>query len=178
MSALVVYESMFGNTRDVAQAVGAGLGDRMSTSIYECGSAPTTIAKEVDIVVVGAPTHAFGLSRPSTRASARQKTDAPLISQRGGLREWLEAMSFDATAPPAVAAFDTRVKTPRLPGSAAAKALRQLRRAGADPARGPRTFSVLGMTGPLAAGELAAAKEWGSDLATAVTPGASSAIVS
>jgi hypothetical protein len=178
MSALVVYESMFGNTKDVAEAIGAGLSDRIPTYIYECGSAPTTIAKGVDLVVVGAPNHAFGLPRASTRASAQKKTDAPLISQGAGLREWLKAMSFDATTPPEVAAFDTRVKTPLLPGSAAAKALRRLRRAGAHAARGPRTFAVLDMMGPLAPGELAAAKEWGSDLATAVTPGAASASVS
>jgi flavodoxin len=168
MSALVVYESMFGNTKDVAEAIGAGLSELVPTQVHECGSAPTTIAKDVDLLVVGAPTHAFGLSRASTRASAQQKTGTPLVSQGAGLREWLEAMSFDTTAPLEVAAFDTRVKSPRLPGSAAAKALRRLRRAGAHAARRPRTFSVLGMTGPLAEGELEAAKKWGSELASEV----------
>jgi nucleotide-binding universal stress UspA family protein len=177
MRALVVYESMFGNTRDVAQAIGAGLGDRMSTSVCECSAAPTTIPPDVDVLVVGAPTHAFGLPRASTRVSAQEKTAAPLVSQGLGLREWLAAMSFDRAALPAVAAFDTRVKVPRLPGSAAAKALRQLRRAGATAAQRPRTFSVLGMTGPLAEGELAAARQWGSDLAAAVAGGTSSATV-
>jgi hypothetical protein len=168
MSALVVYESMFGNTRDVADAIAAGLSDQMTTSVQECGSAPSTIPQDVDILVVGAPTHAFGLPRPSTRASAQEKTEAPLVSQGPGLREWLAALQFDGAAP-AGAAFDTRVKTPRLPGSAAAKALRQLRKAGARAVCGPRTFTVLGMTGPLETGEVAAARAWGTDLAAAVS---------
>jgi hypothetical protein len=166
---------MFGNTRDVADAIGAGLRDQMTTSVQECGSAPSTIPQDVDILVVGAPTHAFGLPRPSTRASAQEKTDTPLVSQGPGLREWLAALEFDGAAP-AVAAFDTRVKTPRLPGSAAAKALRQLRKAGARPLGKPRTFSVLDMTGPLEAGELAAARTWGSDLAIAALAGGTSPV--
>lgn len=178
MRALVVYESMFGNTRDVAEEVAVGLGAHLDAEVRECASAPTTIPVDVGLLVVGAPTHAFGLPRPSTRESAREKSTAPVVSQDTGLREWLAALSFDGPRP-AVAAFDTRTTTPRLPGSAAAKALRKLRRAGGRPVCGPRTFSVQGMTGPLEEGELAAARKWGSDVAaSALSGGAASAFAS
>lgn len=174
MKALVIYESMFGNTRDVAEAIGTGLRAKLSTEVYECGSAPTAIPDEIRVLVVGAPTHAFGLPRESTRASAREQTHTPLVSEGTGLREWLNAMSFESASAPAVAAFDTRVKSPRLPGSAAAKALRRLRRAGAAAIDPPRTFAVLGMTGPLAEGELNAARDWGAALGAAMAGGMSS----
>jgi hypothetical protein len=171
MRALVIYESMFGNTRDVAEAIGRGLSGHLPTTILECGSATTTIPEDVGVLVVGAPTHAFGLPRASTRKSAREKAQVPVISKGTGLREWLDAMSFDAGAAPAVAAFDTRAKSPRLPGSAAAKALRHLRRAGATALCKPRSFWVLGTTGPLEDGALAAATEWGTSLGASVTGG-------
>ncbi|MDX5309965.1 MAG: flavodoxin domain-containing protein, partial [Rhodococcus sp. (in: high G+C Gram-positive bacteria)] len=58
MRALVVYESMFGNTRHVAEAVARGLGSAVRT-------VPVTQAHEenlsdYDLVVVGGPTHAHG----------------------------------------------------------------------------------------------------------------------
>jgi hypothetical protein len=168
MRALVVYESMFGNTRDVAEAIATGLVAQVETTVSECSTAPGVVPADVDLLVVGAPTHALGLSRPSTRASAQKQADSPLVSQGQGLREWLSTLRFEGDLP-AVAAFDTRVRAPRLLGSAAPKALRRLRRSGGRPLAKARSFLVTGTTGPLAAGELAAAKSWGSELAAAVS---------
>jgi len=64
----------------------------------------------------------------------------------------------------AVATFDTRVRHPRVPGSAARSARKHLRQQGfraVDPAT---TFWVDGMEGPLLEGELDRARTWGQDL--------------
>ncbi len=175
MRALVVYESMFGNTRDVAEAIATGLVAQLATTVHECSSAPKVVPADVDLLVVGAPTHALGLSRPSTRASAHEQAGGPLVSQGQGLREWLSTLQFEGVVP-AVAAFDTRVKAPRILGSAAPKALRRLRRAGGHPIGKAHSFLVTGTTGPLATGELAAAERWGAELATVVSGGVRSEI--
>jgi hypothetical protein len=68
-----------------------------------------------------------------------------------------------------VAAFDTRVSKPRLPGSAAAAAEKRLRRLGFRVAARSRSFYVDGTTGPLVAGEPDRARHWGEELALALT---------
>ena len=70
MRALVVYESMFGNTEAVARAVADGLAEMHDVDLREVSQAPTEVIGRVDLIVVGGPTHAFSLSRPATRASA------------------------------------------------------------------------------------------------------------
>jgi hypothetical protein len=118
-SALVVFESMFGNTKAIAEAVADGLAPRMRVELLEVGSAPAAVGDDVGLLVVGGPTHAFGLSRPSTRQSAVEQGKGELVSSGTGLREWLEALG-GGSAEVAAAAFDTRIRRPRLPGSAAA----------------------------------------------------------
>ncbi len=55
MHALVVFESMFGNTQMIAQAVAEGLWlEGMSLDIVEVGTAPTVIGDDVDLLVVAA----------------------------------------------------------------------------------------------------------------------------
>lgn len=172
MSALVVYESMFGSTRDVAHAVADGLRETVPVRVVEVGSllaepGGTTVPEEVTLLVVGGPTHAFGMSRESTRASAAREARAgagALISPHAGIREWLDVVRVPAHAL-LVATFDTTVRRPHLPGSAARAAEHVLRRHGAVPVVAARSFDVLGMADGLADGELAAAQEWGRLLA-------------
>lgn len=66
MHAFVIYESMFGNTRKVAE----GLATSAKVDLREVGAAPATIEGGVDLLVVGGPTHAFSMSRPRTREDA------------------------------------------------------------------------------------------------------------
>ena len=63
MKALLVYESMFGNTEKIARAVGDGLSQEMQVELFEVRDAPPVITDLVDLVIVGGPTHAFSLSR-------------------------------------------------------------------------------------------------------------------
>ena len=158
MRVLVVYESMFGNTAAVARAVAEGMAGRVQVRTAEAGTLPGV--SDVDAVVVGAPTHAFGLSRPSTRADAvRQGAGA---SADLGVREWLATLDRPGLA---AAAFDTRVVTPYLLGAAADKAARALRRAGCRLLAPAEGFLVTGTPGPLRDGELDRARRWGADLA-------------
>ena len=73
--ALVIFESMFGNTRTITEAVADGLSSRFVTERTDVSVAPTTIPEDVSLVVVGGPTHAFGLTRPRTREDAETQTE-------------------------------------------------------------------------------------------------------
>ena len=90
--AMVVFESMFGNTEQVAGAVADGLqAEGVPTVVVEVATAPADLPPSVDLLVVGAPTHAFSLSRPKTRSEAvRQGADESKAAI--GLREWLETV--------------------------------------------------------------------------------------
>ncbi len=162
MSALVVFESMFGNTRSVAEAVAEGIGESLPVEAVEVGSAPPLQGLDVELLVAGAPTHAFGLSRPQTRADAARRAGGAVISSQGGLREWLGEAD---RVPLPVAGFDTHVKRPRLPGRAGRVALTQLRGMGAFVLAGSESFFVHGYEGPLYEGELDRARTWGTELA-------------
>jgi hypothetical protein len=167
MKALVVYESMFGNTEKVAAAVAHGLQlEDVDTGLVEIGSATTHIASDVDLLVVGAPTHAFALSRPGSRADAVRQ-GAPPERTRVGLREWLESVGFDAERPPLLMAFDTRVTKVRwLPAAAGASAVHLARRRGLATVGKPVGFLVDDVRGPLVDGELERATTWGRHLGT------------
>ncbi len=165
MRVLVVYESKFGNTEAVARAVAEGLSGRMDVELHEVSKA--TVSERVALIVAGEPTHAFSLSRPSTREDAIAQ-GATGGSETIGLREWLGVLPR-ATQVVSFAAFDTRVdKVRRLPGSAAAKAARIARRLGYAPA-GQESFYVTGTMGPLVHGELERAKTWGLQLGAQVS---------
>jgi hypothetical protein len=164
MNALVVYESMFGNTEAVARAVAEGVGETMDVWLHEVSTAPAPVTDLVDLIVVGGPTHAFSLSRPSTRAEAVEKGAAPRGGGETGLREWIGHLR-EGPHSEYVAAFDTRVgRVRRLPGSAARKAVKLLRRDGYTPV-GTESFYVSDISGPLLPGETERAAAWGRRLA-------------
>jgi hypothetical protein len=167
----VVYESMFGNTKAVAEVVALALSRDFEVDLVGCDQAPSPLPDDVALLVVGAPTHAFSLSRANTRDSARQQAPETARMSESGLRDWLGSLSRTGhRAIPAgavAAAFDTKVARPRLPGSAAAVATRKLRRLGLATVIAPKTFYVEGTQGPLIDGESDSALEWGRALAGA-----------
>ena len=165
MRALVVFESMFGNSELVARAVGEGLvrGGCSEVEVTRVDRAPTEVPDGVDLVLVGGPTHAFGMTRQSSRDEAVRQ-GAPESGTGRGIREWVDLVH----AAPSVrfATFDTRMdKVRRLPGSAAHQASRHLRRRGFRLASGPTSYYVSSATGPLGADETAKAQRWGEAVA-------------
>ncbi len=164
MRAFVVYESLFGNTARVAQAVADGMGRHLDVELHTVvdGARP----EDVDLLVVGGPTHAFSMSRASTRADAvSQGASAdPTI----GLREWVDQLPEGNYTP--FAAFDTRVDiVRRLPGSAAKSAAKVARKSGYRLVTRPESFYVQDTPGPLLEGELQRAEVWGAQLAETLT---------
>ncbi|WAB85003.1 hypothetical protein OVN20_05480 [Microcella daejeonensis] len=170
--ALVVYESLWGNTERVARAIARELELRMTVVIENAETAPTVL-DGFDLVIAGGPTHAFSMSRASTRQSAVLNNAAPRVVDRG-LREWLDRV-LPVPRPIAAAAFDTRVDSPRLPGSAAKAARHELRSRGFDVRARARTFRVHGYEGPLLDGELDGAAEWVRELLREIPPPAPAA---
>jgi hypothetical protein len=160
LTALVVYESFFGNTRSIAHAVAEGLRlEGLQTTVHEVSAASSRDVRRYDLLVVGGPTHAFGLSRESTRADAARRGAA--AHQPGpGLRDWLGSLPTSLSSP--AAAFDTRVETVRhLPLSAARAAGRILSRRGYALVSKPAGFVVRDVEGPLTSGETERAIAWG-----------------
>jgi hypothetical protein len=161
MKSVVVYESMFGNTERVARAIAEGLARCGEVELVEAGEQPSGGA--ADLLVVGGPTHAFGMSRESTRADAqRQAGEGLVVSRRGGVREWATGVKGIQACP--LATFDTKVrKARRLPGCARGLA-RTLRRRGYTLVVPAESFLVDDTRGPLLDGELERAARWGAEL--------------
>jgi hypothetical protein len=153
---------MFGNTETIARAIAAGVGERFEVSVVEVGSAPDHVPADVGLLVVGGPTHAFGLSRAGTRAdAAKQAGDQPVVSPDRGIREWLDGLGPTPGVP--AAAFDTHIDKP-FPGYASHGVRRRLHHHGLD-VLAAESFRVTDTKGPLVDGEEARARTWGAQLA-------------
>jgi hypothetical protein len=176
MRAAVVYESFFGHTRGIAVAIAEGLRARSDVDvvdIYEVGDAPADL--DVDLLVVGGPTHAFGMSRDGTRQDARRQVaahGATPVSQGPGVREWLDGLVTVADHEHHLAAtFDTAVKMTWFPvGSAAKPEAKALAAKGFSIVAPPEHFFVKETDGPLLPGELERAKAWAQALPTTKPP--------
>ncbi len=167
MKALVVYESMFGNTEQIARAVARGLEKSAEVEVFEVSDAQRDPDADVDLIVAGGPTHAFSMSRESTRADAISR-GATEGEREFGLREWIDALPAGRRVDK-IATFDTRVRTMRhLPGSAAKGAAKAARRHGYESAAPAESFYVDDVDGPLLSGELERAEAWGQQLGAAL----------
>ena len=166
MKALIVFESMFGNTGTVARTIAEGLAGTFEVTLAHVAELPA--AQDTDLLVVGAPTHAMSLSRPATRQEAARM--GVVLPGAGGIgvREFLDGLP-PLPGLPAVA-FDCRSDKP-LPNSAARSAFRRLRRLGCRMLMPPRSFRVGAATGPLLDGELDEARSWARSLAGALRAG-------
>jgi hypothetical protein len=171
MRALIVYESMYGNTRAIAEHIATGIGDRLSTAVVPVAAATPDLVEEADLLVCGAPTHVRGLPRPRTRQAAAEAAPAKgltleLDSAGPGLREWLDALG--PVKETRAAAFDTRLKAPVLITGRASKGIaRQLRRHGFTVVAGSTSFLVDKET-RLIEGEAERAEQWGRQLAATI----------
>jgi hypothetical protein len=170
MRVLIVVESMFDNTRRIAAAIAEGLAPHGTVDVVNVAEGPAAVPGDVDLLVVGGPTHAHGMTTRDSRRSAAQRAASGLVPFRTGMREWLADLEAPA-AGMAGAAFDTRIKGPSLLwGSAAQAAAKELRRLGFESLADPASFLVKGPLGPvydvLVDGELERARAWGENLGT------------
>lgn len=161
MKAVVVYESLWGNTAKVARAIAEGIGpDAQAMSTAE--ATPEALA-DVDLLIAGSPVFAFKMSNDKTRESIRQNpgpAPAPPDLSHPSMASWLESVPAGHAF---AAAFDTEARGPF--GKAAPTIARSLEAAGYRPIGEPAGFYVSGKYGPLREGELDRARSWGSELA-------------
>ena len=170
MRAVVVYESMYGNTHLVADAIGAGLSTGFDVSVVPVSQVSQATLADANLVVVGGPTHAHSMTRAVTREAAVKAADKPVggltvepDALGPGLREWFGSLG---QYPVKAAAFDTRMHGPAvLTGRASKGVARLLRAHGFDVAAEPESFLVTKQD-RLQLHETARARQWGTRLAT------------
>ena len=158
MKALVIYDSAYGNTEKIAQAIAAGLGASAEVELLQVSKLSPGQLPGADLLVVGSPTQRFRPTLPIT-----------------GL---LKALPPKSLAGVQAAAFDTRLALDEIQGSAlrfivksggyAAKPIAErLRKAGARLAAPPEGFLVRDTEGPLLDGEIERAGQWARSLLAA-----------
>ena len=175
MHVVIVYESLFGNTHEVAQAIQDGIRSAMPHAQVSCllaAEATRDAALGADLLVVGGPTHAHGLTSAVTRKmglKAEEKVPARVPGHQAGqraagpgVREWFHGLPR-APMGSLGAAFDTRGEV-RMTGGAANGIARRLRHRGYELVSPPTGFIVEDVEGPLRPGELERARTWGAGL--------------
>lgn len=168
--ALIVFETMFGNTERIARAIRDGLRQYVPAEAVPVNRAPDVVPGDVRLLVVGGPTHAFSMSRLSTRQEAWKQGDV-VMPIEVGIREWLAALNPpEGSRGLRVTTFDTRIaKVRRLPGSAARSAAKLLRRKGYRMIGTSESFFVNETTGPIRDVEIERAQHWGEELGRLLT---------
>jgi flavodoxin len=165
MKAVVVYESLWGNTAAVAHAIAEGLGP--NAKALPTDDARADVIADADLIVAGAPVLGFALPTDQMRDSvARSEAGAPAPPDLShpSLRSWLASLPRGHAQ---AAAFETRIWWS--PRGATGDIERGLERAGYHRIGKAQKFVVTDKYGPLRDGELDRARRWGRELAQAVT---------
>ncbi|MHB8060547.1 MAG: flavodoxin family protein [Gaiellaceae bacterium] len=142
MKFLVVYDSLYGNTAQLAEAVGAAVVGE--SQLLRADQANPSELGSFDLLILGAPTQ-------GGRASEAMQAFLDRIPALEGAR---------------VAVFDTRLRARwvKVFGYAAEKIAARIKLLGATLATEPQGFVVEGKKGPLAEGELERAAVWAKSL--------------
>ena len=159
MKALVIYESFFGNTEQIARAIGEAFCEQMDVEVRKVGAVQPGQLNGLDLLIVGAPTRGF---RPS-----------PDVSR------FLKNLPADRLKGVKAAAFDTRIGEDdiksralrfmvRLFGYAAKPIAQMLRKKGAAMVIDPEGFCVEDTEGPLKEGELERAAAWAKQIMSTI----------
>jgi len=169
MKAVIVYESMFGNARKIAEAIAEGLSSRAEAKVVNVNSDDIGTVDCADLVIIGAPTHAHSLSTVSSRKEAAEWAADPARklhldpgAEGIGVREWLSQLP---DLPRLYAAFDTRADMIRLFTGAASAPIERTMAKRHMQAIVPAESFVVSMHNELAAGERDRASEWGTRIA-------------
>jgi hypothetical protein len=166
MKAIVVYESLWGNTAAVARAIGEGLGE--GTAVLSTSEAGPERLADADLIVAGAPVLGFRLPTEEMRQSVlrtERNAPSPADLSHPSMRAWLDGMPSGGGA--RFVTFETGLWWS--PGGATKAMDEKLRAAGLIPIQKGRRFVVKGRYGPLRDGELDKARAWGAELRQAMT---------
>jgi flavodoxin len=152
MKAMVVYDSVFGNTEKIAQAIGHALGSPEDVEIVQVGNAKPEQLAGLTLLIVGSPTRKFSPTAATT--------------------SFLKSIPKNGLKGVKVAAFDTRFTVSAIEkvrilaffvkmfGYAAKPIADRLEKKGAGLAVPPEGFYVSDTEGPLLEGELERAADW------------------
>lgn len=165
MKVLIIYDSMFGNTEQVAQAMATVLSTQVEVSACRVGDVQPEAFADLDLLIVGSPTQGF----QPTAATKKLLDNVPAQGLKGVK----------------VAAFDTRIAIEdvgsrfltvmvNLFGYAAKPIANRLQKKGGTLVMLPEGFIVNGKEGPLKEGELARAADWAKQALATVTAAAES----
>ena len=160
MKALIIYDSMFGNTERVAQAMATALTDKSEVVARRIGDVQPAAFTGLDLLIVGSPTQGF---RPTP-----------------AIKKLLDALPAQGLQGVKVAAFDTRIAIEEvgslfltvmvnLFGYAAKPIANRLQKKAGELIAAPEGFIVKGKEGPLQEGELERAAQWARQLTTAIS---------
>jgi flavodoxin I len=160
MKTMILYDSVYGNTEKIAQAIGNALGSPEEVRVIKVSEAQPDQFAGLNFLIVGAPTQRFRTTE--------------------GMSNLLKAIPADSLKGVKVAVFDTRLTQDEINKTSvlaffvklfgthayAAKFLvNQLKRKGGKVAGSPEGFYVEGMKGPLVEGELERAVSWARKIA-------------
>ena len=145
MNTLIIYDSTFGNTAQIAQAMAERLGEHGTVRTASANEAGLAEMKEIDLLIVGGPTQRHGVSP--------------------AMRTLLERLPRRTLHGAGAAAFDTRYHMAAWKsGSAAQRIASKLKRTGAELLVEPESFFVAEREGPLEEGELERAARWAEEV--------------
>ena len=176
MRALVVYESMYGNTHAVAVNIAAGLSARHDVTLVPVTRATPELIATAGLLVIGGPTHLHGMSTPTSRrkaAGTARKQGSPLTmdpdADGPGVRGWLEGFGGPGAQNILAVAFDTRLGgAPLFTGRASRSISKLLAGHGCRMFADPESFLVTkGDT--LRDGEADRARVWGAMIGAAAS---------
>ena len=151
MKALIIYDSFFGNTEKIAQAIGETLSSSMEVEVCKVSEVKQEQLKEINLLLVGSPTRGF---MPSP-----------------AIKKFLRSIHSDGLKNIKAAAFDTRISEDdakirilrflmKVFGYAAEPISKKLRNKGAEIVVSPEGFCVKDTEGPPKEDELERAKSW------------------
>jgi flavodoxin len=129
MKALVVYDTKFGNTKQVAEAIA----EVLNAEVINVSAIDPSKLRQYDVFAFGCPVHAWNMS--------------------SGMKKALKILEGESFVGKKVGTFDTRIAS-RFAGNAAKKIQSKLKKLGFDIAMKPVHFIVTGREGPLAEGEI------------------------
>ena len=144
MKILVVYDSVYGNTEEIAKAIGDGIGE--DAKVVKAENTGPADLESVELLIVGAPTYG---GRPTPK-----------------MKEFLDNIRAVSLKGVKIATFDTRVPATwvKIFGFAAGKIEKRLRSQGGESVIKPEGFFVSGTKGPLVEGENERAAKWAQDI--------------
>lgn len=137
MKTIVIYDSVFGNTKQIAESIASHLGE--NTKIQSIDQLSVEDWQDSELLIIGSPINGW---RPTEK-----------------IKKWLSSLSNQSLMGKKVASFDTRVKL-FIHGDAANQISKELQKAGAKTIVDPQAFFVAGSKGPLLPGEIDKAKLW------------------